>query len=107
MEDRANAFSIDEYIDNSYVTGGYYSHTVCGTTGVAEGTTSYSSASTLRTSIGVQATHHLKTTGIQYKKQGVNNKLVKTRRYTSDRAVQVKTAATSKFCQTRDGNAKR
>ena len=61
----------------------------------------------LRTSFGVQATHHLKTTGVQYKKQGVKNKLVKTRRYTSDRAMQVKTAPTSKFCQTSDGNAKR
>ena len=106
MEDSASGFSIYECTYNSLVTGRYYSHTVWGTTRVVEGTFSYSSASILKTSIGVQATPHLKTAGVQYKSQGVKNKLVQTGRYTSDRDVQLKTAATPKFCQTSDGNAK-
>ena len=104
--DSASGFSIDECTDNSHVIDCYYSHTVCGTTLVAEGTSSYTSASIPRTSISVQATPHLKTTGVQYKSNGIKNKLVQTGRYTSDRTVQVKTAATSQFCQTSDGNAK-
>ena len=105
MDDSASGFSIDECTD-CHVTGCYYSHTVYGTTLFAEGTSSYSSASILRTSIGAQATLHMKTTWVQYKSHGVKNKLVQTGRYTSDRAVQVKTAATSQLCQTSDGNAK-
>ena len=67
LEDSASGFSIDECTDNSHVTNCYYSHTVCGTTLIAAGTSFYSSASISRTSIGVQATPHLKTTGVHYK----------------------------------------
>ena len=105
MEDSASGFSVDECTDNSHVTGGYYSHTVCGATRVDEGTSSCSSVSIIRTSIGVQATPYLKTTGVQYKSHRVKNKLVQIGRYTSDRAMQAKTAVTSKFCQIVDGKA--
>ena len=87
LEDSGSGFSIDECTDNSHVTGCYYSHTVCGTTLVAKGTSSDSSASILRISIGVQATPHMKTTMVQYKSHGVKNKLVQSGRHTSDRAV--------------------
>ena len=83
-------FSIDEFTDNSHVAGGHYSYTLSGATPIAESTSSYSSASIQRTSIGIQATPHLKTAGIQYKSHGVKNKLVDTGRYTSDHAVQDK-----------------
>ena len=105
LEDSASGFSIDECTDNSHVTGGCYSHTVCGTTRDDEGTSSCSSLSIIRTSIGVQATPYLKTTGVQYESHGVKNKLVQIGKYTSDRAI-AKTAVTSKFCQIVDGNAK-
>ena len=76
MEDSASYFSTDEYRNNSHVIGGNYSCTVCSAARVAEGTSSYSSASIPRTSIGVEATPHLKTTRIEYTSRGVKNKLV-------------------------------
>ena len=87
LEDSGSGFSIDECTDNSHVTGCYYIHTVCGTTLVADGTSSDSGASILRNSIGVQATPHMKTTRVQYKSHGIKNKLVQSGRHTSDHAV--------------------